>query len=92
VLERVALCYSNVAERKFNAGFEFIPKDSVQVEITPGVLGDLGALERKTRETEGTLNCCDLTKWFFTELLEIFKKGTVHRTDSSPPRKKRGLL
>ncbi|EEU38647.1 uncharacterized protein NECHADRAFT_83003 [Fusarium vanettenii 77-13-4] len=85
VLERVALCYSDAAKRKFNAGLEFIHKDSVQVEITPRVLGDLAALENKTREAEGTLNCCDLTKWFFTELLEILKKGAVHRTDSSPP-------
>ncbi|UPK92094.1 hypothetical protein LCI18_003029 [Fusarium solani-melongenae] len=92
VLERVALCYSNVAKREFTAGFEFIHEDSVQVEITPGVLGNLAALERKTRETEGTLNCCDLTKWFFTELQEILKKGEVHRTDSSPPRKNRDLL
>ena len=64
----------------------------MQVEITPRILGDLAALERKTRETEGTLNCCDLTKWFFTELLEILKKGEVYRTDSSPHREKLGLL
>ncbi|KAI8716810.1 hypothetical protein NCS52_00975400 [Fusarium sp. LHS14.1] len=85
VLERVALCYSNAAKRKFNAELEFIPKDSVQVEITPGVLGDLAALEQKTRETEGTMNCCDLIKWFYTELLEILKKGAVHRTNDSLP-------